>query len=217
MADQFEHHGIAHLSASSINLFRNEPALWVVRYLFKVKDDPSPAMQRGIDTENAVYDRIMGRENDYAPDVVERIHSELLPYGELVSYQRKLEYKNNSLLVPIIGFLDFEFESACVDLKTKSKMASTMDYDHRLQAAFYLIATGKDQHFLYATDKKCQMAFLDSPGMYVNQIIGAGISIQNFLSKSKDPKELAHMIFPNLSNFRWGENSKKFAEELWEI
>lgn len=43
----FEQHGITHLSASSINLFVAQPALWAASYLMKKRTPVGPAAHRG--------------------------------------------------------------------------------------------------------------------------------------------------------------------------
>lgn len=47
----FEQHGITHLSASSINLYAAEPAMWVMQYLFGHRSPPGAAMARGSASE----------------------------------------------------------------------------------------------------------------------------------------------------------------------
>ena len=50
----FQKHGIEHLSASSLNLARDNFPLWIVRYLGKVKGQQSVNMLAGIAVEEAV-------------------------------------------------------------------------------------------------------------------------------------------------------------------
>jgi len=57
----FEMHGIKHSSISQINQWIGCPAAWVANYLFDNKSSPSPAMWRGIFTEQAVSDTITGK------------------------------------------------------------------------------------------------------------------------------------------------------------
>ena len=57
----FEMHGIKHSSISQINQWIGCPAAWVANYLFDNKGSPSPAMWRGIFTEQAVSDTITGK------------------------------------------------------------------------------------------------------------------------------------------------------------
>ena len=53
-AGPFQNHRIKHLSASSLNLFKNSPARWLLSYLFRIKDSLSPAMLRGKSAESAI-------------------------------------------------------------------------------------------------------------------------------------------------------------------
>lgn len=50
----FQKHGIEHLSASSLNLARDNLPLWIIRYLGKVKGQQSVNMLAGIAVEEAV-------------------------------------------------------------------------------------------------------------------------------------------------------------------
>ena len=56
----FEMHGIKHSSISQINKWIGCPSAWVSHYLFNNKGGASPAMWRGIFTEQAVADTITG-------------------------------------------------------------------------------------------------------------------------------------------------------------
>jgi hypothetical protein len=38
----FERHGIRNLSPSSLGLYRHSAALWVLRYLYGIKDEAGP-------------------------------------------------------------------------------------------------------------------------------------------------------------------------------
>jgi len=47
----FARHGIKHLSASSLNLFASQPALWIGKYLLGWRDEFGPAGRRGTAVE----------------------------------------------------------------------------------------------------------------------------------------------------------------------
>ena len=53
-ANPFEYHGIGHLSASQLNLFRASPALWVVEYLLRVRGSVGVAAHCGTSVEAGV-------------------------------------------------------------------------------------------------------------------------------------------------------------------
>jgi hypothetical protein len=50
----FETHGIGHLSASSINLYAAEPAMWVLQYLYGHRSPSGAAAARGIAAEHGI-------------------------------------------------------------------------------------------------------------------------------------------------------------------
>ena len=52
--DPFRRHGVTHLSPSSLALYRAAPALWVLRYLYGVRDHETPFAWRGKSVEAAV-------------------------------------------------------------------------------------------------------------------------------------------------------------------
>ncbi len=60
--DSFARHGIKHLSPSSLNLWRNSPGIWALRYLAKITDDGSPAMWRGSAVEIGLAHMLRGAE-----------------------------------------------------------------------------------------------------------------------------------------------------------
>lgn len=60
----FEKHGIDHLSASSINLWKNAPDVWVARYLFNKSTPFGPAAFRGICTEDGVAACLTGQASE---------------------------------------------------------------------------------------------------------------------------------------------------------
>lgn len=57
MENAFQKWGISHLSASSLNAYIAEPAMWVMRYVYKVKSE-SAAMFRGTAIEKALCDSL---------------------------------------------------------------------------------------------------------------------------------------------------------------
>lgn len=53
--DAFKKFGIEHLSASALNAYQSEPAMWVMNYIYGIKSK-SPAMLRGLAVEKALCD-----------------------------------------------------------------------------------------------------------------------------------------------------------------
>lgn len=135
----FRQYGIEHLSASSLNLYAAEPALWVLERLLGYKHGSSAVMARGKSVEAGIqlglikpnlspeaciahaereYDREMAltpdprREDErqnIAGYVVEGL-KELRQYGVPTAYQEKVSINIEGVPVPFIGYIDWRFD-----------------------------------------------------------------------------------------------------------
>jgi hypothetical protein len=94
----FEMHGLEHSSISQINKWIGCPSAWVSQYLFGNRSPASPAMWRGIFTEEAVADTLMGmniddaitkaeknfdNKHDFGDDKTEKERANIKPMTEL--------------------------------------------------------------------------------------------------------------------------------------
>jgi hypothetical protein len=139
MNNGFSRYGIEHLSASSLNLWASEPAVWLMERLLRHRSPPSALMARGkavedgvhaglIDTALAVdacvqralatYDHEMALNPDerrdserlLIPGYVEHGLAELRQYGVPSAYQDRCELRLDDVPVPLIGFIDWRFD-----------------------------------------------------------------------------------------------------------
>lgn len=78
-SDGFTKHGIDHLSASSINLWSNAPDVWVMQYLHQKRTAMGPAAWRGICTEDAVVEILLGAHETEALDrAMQKFHGRFM-------------------------------------------------------------------------------------------------------------------------------------------
>jgi len=134
----FDDHKISHLSASSVNLFAAQPALWVAEKLLNRKSPVGAAAHRGaaveagvtkgllkpeIDVEEcvseaeSVFRQLMAlsgdprRETEAAAvgPIVRMALPELRSYGHDVVCQERIEWRAPGLSVPFIGFIDYRW------------------------------------------------------------------------------------------------------------
>ena len=139
MSHGFSRHGIEHLSASSLNLWAAEPAVWAMERLLGHRSPPSALMARGKAVEDGVhaglvdaslpveacvqralaaYDREMTlnpderRDSERAqiPGYVEHGLAELRQYGAPSAYQDRVTLRLDDVPVPVIGFIDWRFD-----------------------------------------------------------------------------------------------------------
>lgn len=135
----FSRHGIDHLSASSLNLWVAEPAVWAIERLLGHRSPSSALMARGkaaeegihaglVDTEVSVeacvaaalraYDREMALNGDERREsertqvagYVEHGLKELRQYGQPSGYQERVEIALDDVSVPLIGYIDWRFD-----------------------------------------------------------------------------------------------------------
>ena len=134
----FERHGIEHLSASSLNLWAAEPALWIMERLLGRKAPPGVPAARGKAVEHGVHlglsnprlsieECIEGGEREFARHTalsadprrederkklagwVRGALAELRQYGTPDGFQEKVEVRLDDVPVPIVGYIDWRF------------------------------------------------------------------------------------------------------------
>lgn len=138
MTNGFQRHGIDHLSASSLNLWAAQPALWIMERLLGRRMPPRTAAARGRAVEHGVHVGLIDPAKPIEACVAEAEHAfnretalsgdprrdeerrrlagwvrgalaELRPYGIPDGYQERVETRLDDVPVPIIGFIDWRF------------------------------------------------------------------------------------------------------------
>lgn len=131
----FKLHGIEHFSPSQANTFRTSPALYLLKYGFKIKDSVGPAAHRGTAGELGIvrgiagdplplaecqtialaeFDRLSALSTDPRRDkeraavagIVEKGIEELRQYGPPSDVQGEVLYQVDDLSVPLRGYFD---------------------------------------------------------------------------------------------------------------
>lgn len=172
------------LSPSQINLFLNEPSIWIINKFLGFYGEAGPAAKRGVAVE-AALNNILESNCDYKTanawmhevflketqgmnkDDIEKERTSLDGMLEqtvelflniddaLLGTQVRLEFE--MLGIPMLGFADYDYGSYYVDLKTTTRCPSseeTISSEHLRQVAIYKKASGKPQKLAYVTPKK---------------------------------------------------------------
>lgn len=248
----FEKHGISHLSASNVNLFIAQPAMWCASYLMKKRTPVGPAAHRGTAIEAGIeaglFDPEMpleacqkvadetfvrltrlsthpniDKERDTIAGSVEVGLAELRQYGLPAKSengrQHKLELDIPGVPIPVWGFLDFYWpdHGIILDLKTTSRVPSSISEAHARQGALYLRSGSNQQmRFAYCSAKKIAVYVLEDPDQHLASFVRAAQAIENFLSLSDDGERLTRSLAPDMSSFYWNEPAARaVAQEIW--
>lgn len=147
----FEAHGITHLSASSLNLFAAQPALWVMQRLLKKSGPVGCAAHRGTAAETGIvhgllnpaapveecqqialaqYDSLTAlsgdpkrqKEREAVPAIVATGIAELRQYGIPDEVQQRIDVKLPDVPVPFLGFADLGWSRHALTLDIKTQL-----------------------------------------------------------------------------------------------
>lgn len=146
-----EKHGIGHLSASSVNLFAAEPALWVAQKLLGKRTPVGCAAHRGTAAEDGIvhglvnpdadiaecqdialakYDVLAAlsgdprkaKEREAVPGIVACAIPELRQYGPPEEIQQRIEVRLDGVPVPFFGYLDLAWVRHGITMDLKSQL-----------------------------------------------------------------------------------------------
>jgi len=147
----FVTHGITHLSASSLNLFAAEPALWCMEKLLKKRGPVGCAAHRGTAAEAGIvhgllnpnaeveacqavalaeFDKLTifsgdprrAKERDAVPAIVATALPELRQYGIPDEVQAKIETRLDGVPIPFVGYVDVGWSAHGITLDIKSQL-----------------------------------------------------------------------------------------------
>lgn len=240
----FAKHGITHMSASSLNLWRNAPDVWCAKYLAGMKSNFGPAPVRGQCVEDMVAKVLGGgdftaahaaaldrfdstfpkatdataKERGMILDMAKQAIDELERFGPPdfdgdKQHKVKIRCVFDGWEIDVIGFLDFVWPNhgLVIDLKTTTRIPSTMSADHQLQRAIYAKAMGNMAvKFLYASPKKTALLEDGDVSETLARAKHAIARLERFLSHHDADSAIA-CVPHNPNSFYWsGDEAARF-------
>lgn len=246
----FARYSLEHLSPSSCNKFLAQPAAFVLDKVLKKPTSVGPAAHRGTSVEDglthglndpdatieacievarAKYTELVGnglnedalKELSYIPGMVKQAVEALRPYGKPSGTQVRVELQVQGLMVPIIGFIDYEWQvhDLMLDCKTTSRVPSEIKPDHARQGSLYVKARGlKEGRFGYFSDKKSSVYRLENVDYHLNYLIKTAFVIQRFLQLAGASGDPAALVVPDLDSFYFKDPiSRQSVFEVWGL
>lgn len=227
----FERFGIKHLSASSLRLYRDQPAAWVCRYLMGIKDEGGPGAWRGTAVEagldhhlfgqhelamkamyiafeeraSGVADDDIAKEREALPQFLAQARAATERHTVPLTKQSKISIEIPGVEVPLIGFVDYRWADKGLDLKTTWRMPSDPQPAHVEQMAIYAKATGLPFSLLYVTPKKWSIHEV-TPTMAdeaMERVHSGARAIRHMLSKVESAADALRLYSPDLDHYTW--------------
>ena len=244
MIESYKHH-----SPSSLNLFAATPAMWVLEKVLGLRQPVGVPAHRGVAVEDGVafglknpdaslkacvdvaftrYDTLAAMSGDdrrekYRENISEMIEqalAELRPYGVPSATQGFVEWRPDSLTLPIIGYFDFKWDQHGIitDLKTTERMPSEIKIPHARQVGLYASSDNMDARLTYCTPKKCQTYRLENVRAHREALYQIARKVENFLALSDDPQFFLDITAPDVESFYWTTPAaRQLAYEHWKI
>jgi len=146
-------------------------------------------------------------------------------FGKLEKAQHKVEYKFDDIPIPVMGYIDMEYENCVRDIKTTGSTPKLRS-DYQRQVSFYSLATGKKAvlDYVYATKTKKELVTIpvNDVQKHIKDIHLIAKKMMNLLSFSSDIHEVARMscLVPDTTNEnfmrQWGPTEIKGANVLFK-
>jgi len=171
------------ISPSQINLFLNEPAIWILNRFFGVYGDFGASAKRGNCVElglnkvllnGLTFDEALGQvlhiyDTDMEEIYDEKKEAERENIGPMLEQaidlflnidppqKTQIRIEPDVLDLPILGIADYDMGEYMVDLKTTSRCPSCVENlssEHIRQTTIYYLGSNKPQKLAYVTPKK---------------------------------------------------------------
>lgn len=143
------------------------------------------------------------------------------PLGKPLAAQKRITLEFEELPIPIIGYLDLQYEGVVRDIKTVSRMPSKTPASVCRQLAIYATAEGDaplvDYIYVTKTKREVRTVSIDDIEGHLHVVRKAAKAMMNLLATSTDISQVAQLLIPDLDDWRWSEGEREAARELWRI
>ena len=142
---------------------------------------------------------------------------------KLLQTQKRIEIQDESIPIPIIGFIDLEYEDLIRDIKTTARKPAGGKLTDGVsrQMSVYWKATGKIPVADYVIVTAKSQEILTLPvfdiDQHWNMTIKAAKTMHKVLSISRDIQEIASYFIPDFSDWSWSPAEIEEAKKLWRI
>jgi len=222
---------------------KSNPAMWrgsaidnVICESFDLDIPHDKKIQRSKVNAEIDFDRsyeFHAQNNHYESDAVEKERSKLVDWVHLgvdfynrlewkpIECQRRIEIEFEDIPVPVIGFIDLTYDDCIRDIKTTARLMPNTPQGICRQLSLYSVAEDKPAFvdFLHITKAKQQVVTrkITDVENHVSVLKKAAFAMMNVLSYSDDIYTVASLFYPDFEDWRWSDEDKEAAKQLWSI
>ena len=141
--------------------------------------------------------------------------------GKPIESQKKIEIQFDELPIPIIGYIDLQYEGIIRDIKTTKRLQKVIPTSICRQLSLYAYAEDSIPYadFIHVTKTKAEVVSMEITDVEkrVSELKSAAYAMMNVLSYSDDIRTVASLFYPDFDDWRWSDEDKEAAKSLWSI
>ena len=202
-------------SASKIKKWKNNPAQFVLKYIYGYPTTSNHSMERGSAVEFGLNHLFTNNAT-----VEECFEKAITYYKSATTLLEEDDDKQYDMIAPMVEqCFETEEKILIIDLKTKAKFMPT--HDDMLQMAIYQKAFEEkyekpvDIKLLICTPKRCEPVDFTPHKKYLKEIEMHLMSCANIFNACNEPDDMKHLIVPKLDDWTW--NSAELLEQRHDI
>ena len=213
---------------SFLGFYKNEDGEWVKK---KTKTTPTKVVENALKQFQGLYNfhkkttdidkSKYEREKNFVPKYLNVAMPYYARLGTPVFYQKKISLQLDEIPIPIIGYIDLQYEGVVRDIKTVSRLPSAIPDTVNRQLSIYALCEKSTPivDYVYVTSSKAEVItmFVEDVEEHIGVVKRVASSIMDLLSYSNDVNQIAKLFYPNFDDWRWSEGEIKVAKEIWSI
>jgi len=183
--------------------------------------------QYNLDLEEARYEGVPFnfKKSEIERNLLPRYIALSIPHfrslGTPIASQKKIKLEFEELPIPIIGYLDLQYDGIVRDIKTVGRLPTKVPESTCRQLAIYATAENNMPiiDYVHVTKSKAEIVVkqVDNINEHMAVVRQAANSMMRILAYSPDISEVVGLLMPDFDNWRWSDDEKMQAKKLWRM
>lgn len=163
------------------------------------------------------HDPKVSKERHLVPEYIATACPYYAELGQPVAYQKEVKLEVD-MPVPIIGYIDLQYEGIVRDIKTVGRMPSVIPNTVKRQLSLYAKAEDSmaivDYVNVTSTKSDVKSLVVEDVDEHFEDLLRGARAIERLLSIG-DKYEIAEAFFPNFDSWMWSDEEKANASTIW--
>ena len=163
------------------------------------------------------HDDKVSKERHLVPEYIATACPYFAELGKPIAYQKEVSL-DVGMPVPIIGYIDLQYEGIVRDIKTVGRMPKEIPNTVKRQLSLYAKAEDSmaivDYVNVTSRNQEISSIEVDDVELHFEDLLRGARAIERVLAIG-DKYEIAEAFFPNLDSWMWSDEEKANAQSIW--